>query len=255
MNGKITVDSRPGKGSVFRVDFPVDLVAENEIFGTDAFQTSEVIALEAGQPVYRILIAEDQPENAKLLIRLMGTISQDVRVAENGKECIDLFQSWSPDLIFMDNKMPVMNGSEATRMIRKLPGGEDVKIIAVTASAFREQQDEILAAGMDDIVRKPYRFEEIYNCLSHQLGLKYVYRNEQTAAPVKPSLSSDMLRSLSEELRNELKGSLQSLDAGKIRSCLQKIREIDTELAQILTGLTDRYEYPVILKALEERLS
>jgi CheY-like chemotaxis protein len=65
--------------------------------------------------------------------------------------------------------MPVMDGLEATEHLRRLPDGQAVKIVAVTASAFKEQQQEILDAGMDDFVRKPYRFDEIYDCLTRQI--------------------------------------------------------------------------------------
>ncbi len=72
--------------------------------------------------------------------------------------------------------MPVMDGVEATRRIRQLPGGKEVKIVAVTAPAFMEQRQELLNAGMDDFVRKPYRFDEIYDSLARQVGVKYLYR-------------------------------------------------------------------------------
>ena len=71
--------------------------------------------------------------------------------------------------------MPRMDGVEATRRIRQSPGGEQVKIVAVTASVFADQRQDLFAAGMDDFVNKPYRFEELYNCLARQLGVRYSY--------------------------------------------------------------------------------
>jgi CheY-like chemotaxis protein len=65
------------------------------------------------------------------------------------------------------------DGVEAIRRIRKLPDGGQVKIVAVTASAFREQQAELQEAGMDDFVSKPYRFDEIYHSLEKRLGLTW----------------------------------------------------------------------------------
>ena len=69
-------------------------------------------------------------------MKLMADIGLDARLAENGKRCVEMFQEWHPHLIWMDRRMPVMDGMEATRRIRQLPGGKDVKIVAVTASAF-----------------------------------------------------------------------------------------------------------------------
>ena len=83
---------------------------------------------------FRILIAEDQRENQLLLMKLMADIGLDTRLAENGEQCVELFQEWHPHLIWMDRRMPVMDGIEATRQIRQLPGGKEVKIVAVTAS-------------------------------------------------------------------------------------------------------------------------
>jgi CheY-like chemotaxis protein len=109
----------------------------------------------------------------------MSDIGLETKVAENGARGLDIFKEWHPHLIWMDRRMPVMDGIEATQRIRELPDGREVKIVAVTASAFKEQQQEMFDAGMDDFVRKPYRFEEIYDCLSKQLGVRFVYKSDQ----------------------------------------------------------------------------
>ncbi|HTY98447.1 MAG TPA: response regulator, partial [Rhodocyclaceae bacterium] len=184
MGGRITVDSRLGKGSLFRVDVPVELADVADLSAMKGDEADEVAGLAPGQAAHRILIAEDQEENALLLARLMGEIGLEIKLAQNGEQCVQLFQQWHPDLIWMDRRMPVMDGLEATRRIRSLPDGGKVKIVAVTASAFKDQQDEMLAAGMDDFVRKPYRFGEIYDCLARQLGLKYIYRSQAAEAQI-----------------------------------------------------------------------
>jgi CheY-like chemotaxis protein len=148
-----------------------------------------VTGLASGQPRRRILIAEDQRDSQILLIKLMADLGLEVKVAQNGEECIQIFQDWKPDLIWMDQRMPVMDGGEATRRIRELPGGEQVKIVAVTASALKEQEETFRASGMDDYIRKPYRLDEIYRNLETQLGLKLVYAesdSESEAALVAP---------------------------------------------------------------------
>jgi CheY-like chemotaxis protein len=103
----------------------------------------------------------------------------------------------------MDRRMPVMDGVEATRKIRTLPGGDEVKIVAVTASVFREQQQELFDAGIDDVLRKPYRFHEIYDCMARHLGLKYVYRETQALVVVhadSTEVGDDDLRNVLEDL-------------------------------------------------------
>jgi CheY-like chemotaxis protein len=134
-----------------------------------------MVGLTASQPEYRILIAEDQEDNQLLLTTLMQDLGLPTKLAVNGEECVRMFQEWHPHLIWMDRQMPVMDGIEATRQIRALPGGDAVKIVAVTASVLEQQQEEVKSAGMDDFVSKPYRLEEIYACLTRQLDLQYRY--------------------------------------------------------------------------------
>jgi hypothetical protein len=252
MGGDISVASTPGKGSLFRIELPVETASADDVVKPEAKKQGEVIGIAPGQPVYRILIAEDQLENQLLLSRLMTSIGLEVKVAENGEQCVETCRNWRPDLIWMDRRMPVMSGEEATKRIRQLPDGGKVKIVAVTAEVFKEQQQEMLDAGMDDFVGKPYRFGEIYDSLTRQLGIRYLYRSdtleEQTEAVV---LKSEMLDSLPVALRNELKGALQELDSERISEAIRQISEVDMTLGRVLSNLADYFDYPAILKALD----
>lgn len=176
MSGSIAVKSTPGKGSIFSVDLPVELADEAAIsLLLQTSDTGKVTGLAPGQPEYRILIVEDQRENQLLLARLMESVGLQVKIAENGEQGVQLFKSWHPHFIWMDQRMPVMDGMEATRRIRKLPEGRDVKIVAVTASAFREQEQEMREAGIDDYVRKPYNLDKIFQSMEKLLGLTWIY--------------------------------------------------------------------------------
>jgi CheY-like chemotaxis protein len=148
----------------------------------------------------------------------------------------------------MDRRMPVMDGIEASRQIRQLPGGHKVKIVAVTASAFMEQRDEMLSAGMDEFVRKPYRFNEIYECLTRQLGVQYTYAKVQEDAPGEVILTEQMLSVLSPELRGELRTVLESLDDEKIAAVISQVSDLN--LNNALSRLAGNFDYPAILKAL-----
>jgi PAS domain S-box-containing protein len=253
MDGEITVESQLGRGSLFRVELPFEPAREEELRHMGGQAYSRVIGLAAGQPVYRILIAEDQYDNRLLLERLMHDIGLETKTADDGEQCVRIFRDWQPDLILMDSRMPVLDGIEASRRIRGLPGGEKVKIIAITASIFGEQQPELMAAGMDDVLHKPYRAGEIYGCLARELGIEFTYTSVAgTKETGLEELTAEKLAVLPEGLRAEFKQVLESLDDQRIAEIIQQAGVIDADLSKILLRLADRFDYPQILAALSK---
>ncbi|MBI3439827.1 MAG: response regulator [Proteobacteria bacterium] len=106
----------------------------------------------------RILIAEDHPDNREMLTRRLERRGYEVHTAENGAEAVEKAKTCAPDLILMDISMPVMSGIEATRVIRKTPQVDGVKIVALTAHAMESARLECLEAGCDDFATKPVDF-------------------------------------------------------------------------------------------------
>ncbi len=252
MGGNISVKSKPGMGSLFHVDIPLEIADEAEAEKLANVSKGEVVGLAPGQPEYRILIVEDQKENQILLTQLMKKAGFAVKVADNGKQGVHFFQEWQPHLIWMDRRMPVMDGMEATLQIRQLPGGKNVKIIAVTASALAEQRCEMLKAGMDDVVLKPYRFNEIYQCMSEQLGVEYIYESsQQEEATSNVLLTHEAMAALSADLKDELENALESLESDRILAVIQQVAVHDADLAKTLLHLVENFDYPAILKAIK----
>jgi signal transduction histidine kinase/DNA-binding NarL/FixJ family response regulator len=251
MGGRLSVESAPGKGSIFRVETPVERAEESEVRAAETRQ-GRIVGLAPGQPEYRILIVEDQMENWLLLRRLMEGAGFQVRVAENGAAGVEMFQEWRPQFIWMDIRMPVMDGLEATRRIRGLDGGREVKIAALTASVFKEERDNVVAAGMDDFIRKPYRAEEIFGCLTRQLGVRFVYE-ESTVAATAPAtaLRPEALATLPQELRRELTDALVSLDVTRIGEIIRRVSELDPALGDALAQHAGQLGYTAILRALQ----
>jgi two-component system cell cycle response regulator DivK len=105
----------------------------------------------------RILVVEDNLDNRRILVYRLKRIGEfDILEASNGEEALAIVQSSPPpDLIFMDLKMPVMDGWEATKKIRQLDFGRDIPIIALTAQAMAGDEQKALAAGCDDYLAKP----------------------------------------------------------------------------------------------------
>lgn len=250
MGGSLSLESTPGTGSVFRVELPLNEAKPGDIPKPLWLEKGSVVGLAPGQPDYRILIVEDQHENQLLLAQLMTSVGFQVKVAENGEQGVQLFESWQPHFIWMDRRMPVMDGLESTRRIRQLPGGEKVKIAAVTASAFAEQRAEILDAGMDDLVRKPYRTDEIYESMARLLNVRFVYEGLPDPNAQTMELKSGMLSVLPARLRDDLRMALESLESERIVSVLQQVATHDPKLQRTLTHLVESFDYPTILKAL-----
>ena len=138
MGGKITVSSNLGEGSIFRVCLPVNVPKSQVMLKRSLERT--VIGLAPDQPEYRILVVEDRWESRYLLVKLLETLGFQVREAENGAEAIAIWEQWQPQLIWMDMRMPIMDGYEATRQIKSHLKGQATIIIALTASALEEEK-------------------------------------------------------------------------------------------------------------------
>jgi signal transduction histidine kinase/DNA-binding response OmpR family regulator len=252
LGGIIQVESTPGQGSRFHVEIPAQMGDASEA-GSESASLRQVIGLEPGQPDHRILIVEDQRENWLLLQRLLQSAGFNVQVREDGGQAVEGFRLWRPHFIWMDLRLPVLSGIEAARCIREMEGGREVKIVAVTASAFDSQRDDVLAAGFDGFLRKPYRPMEIFDCMARHLGVQYVYAaGPQLAAGDLPAtLNTADLERLPAMLRDELGKTIVSLDRKRIALLVARVSEENIHLGRVLGRLTDRFAYTPILKALQ----
>jgi PAS domain S-box-containing protein len=254
MDGRISVRSTLGKGSLFRVDVPV-VLAEAPAVVAEGWCTAPVaLGLAPGQPTRRILVVEDNDENRLLLSSLLRDKGFEVREAENGEKAIALFQQWRPHLIWMDMRMPVLDGYAATRRIRGLSGGEVVKIVAITASAFKEERQDILAAGCDDVVYKPFLDQEVLDTMARLLGVDYRHPDSDPLAEQTPAtkLSGEMLADLPPELRQDLSEAALVLDMEAIANLIRRIRALAPETAQHLQALVQEFQLDRIRELLDE---
>lgn len=254
MGGTIHVESALGEGSRFRVEIPATRAEEGE--ASQGLALEHVVALAPGQPDYRILIVEDQPENWMVLQRLLGHAGFHVRVAQNGAEGVKEFREWRPQFIWMDLRMPVMDGVEATRRIRASEGGREVRIAAVTASGVAGDRREILAEGLDDYVRKPYRSTEILECMARHLGCRYQIsetpQKSESRHQSSPRLTSEDLCALPEELRQELQKAIVTLDPVRISTVIERISDVNTGLGLILGRYAQSYAYSQIFDQIKQ---
>ena len=183
---------------------------------------------------------------------MLETAGLEVRVAENGAAGVEAFESWRPQLIWMDWRMPVMDGLEATQRIRALAGGREVKIVVLSASVLEEEQAQVLAAGADDFLPKPIQFGEIFTCMTRHLGVRFVFEEPPAvAAESTEQLDRAALAALSSALRTELAEVLVSLDASRIAGTIRRVAESDPTLGGVLERRARQLQYTVILQALQ----
>ncbi|PZU92622.1 MAG: hybrid sensor histidine kinase/response regulator [Pseudanabaena sp.] len=179
MGGQMSLTSKVGEGSTFRFHIPIKaLDADNT--GLIERSPNRVVGLVSHQP-YRILIAEDIRLNRQLLIRILLPLGFEVREVSNGQDAIAVWQSWSPDLIWMDVRMPILNGYEATSEIRRIEASRkseeasNVCIIALTANLLDLSEQDLYAHGFNDFVAKPFTEDAVFAMMAKHLNLKYTY--------------------------------------------------------------------------------
>jgi CheY-like chemotaxis protein len=252
MGGDIAVAGAAGKGSTFRLDVVVKKSSVSEI--KEEIRPRRIIGLAPEQEIPRILVAEDQAGSRLLMQQLLQEIGFQVRQAVDGKEAVDMFHQWRPHFIWMDVRMPVMDGLEATRRIKQTEAGKATPIAALTAHALEEEKGAILAAGCDDFVRKPLHEQEIFGAMAKHLGIRYAYEEARgRPEPVEPDvdLHPEQLAALPEKLLGRLYQAVVELDEDRIVALIEKIKTIDAHLAAALDASVGKLALTPLLDLLE----
>ena len=248
MRGEIALKSTPGQGTIFSFDVPVRKVPRLEAIETKPKQR-RAICLAPEQPVYRILVVEDKYENRQLLVKFLTSFGFEVREAENGQLGIDIWQTWKPHLIWMDMRMPIMDGYEATKQIKASLLGQPTVIIALTASAFDEERALVLATGCDDFVCKPFLEAVILEKMTKHLGVRYIYEDSQPAAKERDNytLKAESLLVMPPEWIEQLQQAALRTDEQQIFSLLQQIPQANAPLADALTEAVNNFRIDKII--------
>jgi signal transduction histidine kinase/CheY-like chemotaxis protein len=173
MGGQIRAESRPGRGSLFHFSIPV-MPGEAEAVEQQSARRG-LPQLAKGVTPPKVLVVDDAEANRLLLRRLLEQAGMRVITAADGEAAVTSFRQQAPDFVWMDIRMPKLDGYQATRRIRELPEGSDTPIVALTASTFGDEQEKVMEAGCNGFVRKPYREDEIFATMGEILGLEFDY--------------------------------------------------------------------------------
>jgi CheY-like chemotaxis protein/two-component sensor histidine kinase len=250
LGGEISVSSEPGRGSEFSFTLPMKPLEADSLPQIET--PAQVVGLEAGQPEYCILIVEDKPDSRQYLRNLLQQIGFQVLEAVNGEEAVVRFKEGHPDLICMDMRMPVMDGYEATRTIKALPDGKQTPIIALTASAFEEDREAVMASGCDAFVRKPLKEHELFDTMKQLLGIRFRYQDQVAESQKGTPFDLEALAQLPGSLRERLLETAQQLDAEEMEKVVTEIETHSAPLASTFRELAMAFRFDLIIKAIQK---
>ncbi len=178
MGGQLQVESTLEQGSTFGIELDLATVSSPEMVEKPLPKKSQTISFE-GAPL-KILVVEDDQDNRLMLTHLLTALGFEVKEAKSGQDAINQTHEWRPDLIFMDLVMPVIDGYEATRQIKRIPELQKTIIVAVSASALKSHQQQSQEAGCDDFIAKPIHTEELLKCLQRHFKFKVIESETKT---------------------------------------------------------------------------
>jgi signal transduction histidine kinase/CheY-like chemotaxis protein len=220
MGGKLEVQSEPGRGSTFFFTVRLPAVAGR---ASIPLETREVERLARGSQV-RALVVDDIRENREVLSAMLAAIGCEIILAENGRQALEAVSVSRPNVVFMDMRLPEIDGLEATRRIVSDYGANGLKVVAMSASALEHERQMYLKAGCDDFIAKPFRTARLYDCLHHLLGVEFDYRKSEALNGHAHTLDLGRIV-LPEELVTRLMMAAELHSATVLKNCLREVEE------------------------------
>lgn len=254
MGSQIRVQSTLNQGSIFY--FEVGVKLPQAVYLASELPKQRVIGIAPGQPTYRILVVEDVEENRRLLVKLLTSVGFEVREATQGVEAFGMWESWCPNLIWMDLRMPIVDGYTATKRIREHPHGQETVIIALTASAFEEDREKVLMAGCDDFISKPFQERLVFDKLAQHLGVQYIY----TVVGKEPqklgvdTLSPEDIAVMSSEWLEEMYQAAYYLDTEVMNELIKQIPVSKPTLSSALINSVNNFNSDQIMELIRPLL-
>lgn len=252
LGGDITLSrSVPGEGSCFRFTF-LARAADADSIGLH--HEGNVLRLAPDQPAIRVLVVDDDPASREMLADMLKPLGFEVETeASAAKALFALCQTDKFDLVLMDKHMPEMDGYEAIRRLRKMPGGCDLSVLVVTASGFADEREPAIAAGADGYVAKPVHRERLLEEIGRVSGVRYEYEPISVVPEATHPLvlDAEMLAIVPVEQRRLLGEALYRGDILRLRELVDAIAREHAGLADGLRVLVDAYDYGRLCRLLE----
>ncbi len=268
MEGKLAVESPPlnppqfggeikgGEGSLFFFTIPLsplngDATDEPTSRAVDYIKADSrtVPARLADGYQVKALVADDTQDNRDVLSQILSDIGVSVITAENGQQALEAVHAEQPDIVFMDIRMPVMDGLEATQQILKECGESPPKLVAVSASALVHERQGYFEAGFDDFIAKPVQMEQVYECLAKLLHIEYEYED----AEMPPIHLSKIV--LPEALIQDIKAAAEVYGTTELMRYLDEVEQFGEDgrrLAEHLRELNQKSDMEAILNIISK---
>ena len=253
MGGDLAARSIFGNGSVFTASCRFE--EGQKEFVKRVVEVRRVLGLTPDSGPKTILVVDDKEKNRRFVVELLTVVGFKTLEAANGEEALAVCMGGKPDLVLMDMRLPVMDGYEATRRLKATELGKNIPVIAVSASAFEEERNEILATGADEFISKPFRESELFAGIKKLLEIEYRYAEDSAPLPDpegSATLTPKDLEFLPDELREELRQALVILHVDAIRDVIGRISSFDRPLGKVMERMEKQYQFEVLLNLLKK---
>jgi CheY-like chemotaxis protein len=252
MGGEVEVESEVGKGTVFRFALPMKEVAA----GQGRKESGVVLGLDEGQGQPKVLVVDDRADNRDLLRELFTGWGFEVREAVDGQDGVDVWESWKPDVVWMDLRMPRLDGPEAVKRIRAREaelGLTRTPIFALSASVLETERGSVIAAGFDEFIFKPFKEAQLAEALEKYTGVRF--RRKETEKEKEKEKEeagvpkAETLKPLPEEWKVGFRTALLLGDSDEALRFLGELE--DRSLARRIEPLIQGYRFEELLQMMD----
>lgn len=223
MGAELKLESEAGKGSRFYFEITLP-AAKGTVVAPAKKDRSEIVGLKKGQTV-TALVVDDVAQNRAVLSQLLIGVGVKVEIAEGGRAALERLKQGLPDIVFLDIRMPEMDGTEVARRIHEMFGAGKAKLVAISASVLRHEQEEYLKSGFAEFISKPFRLAEVCECMERLLKVEFDREAEEPAASGAPDRSEFEGLTISKELKDAIKSSAELYATTELREQIGRLAE------------------------------
>jgi len=254
MGGNVNLVSDLGMGSCFTIVLPLPESVGEVIAKPTSYQNVNHLKSHCRIDA---LVVDDVKENRDILSHMLSQIGVEVRTASYGQLCLDSMHESLPDIVFMDIRMPVMDGMAAIKQIQIDFPDKKIPCVAISASTLHHEAQAMSDAGFNDVIAKPFKFEEVYDCLAKYNNAEFEYKSEDEDAQIEEQeMKIDITSlSLSKTLYTRLEEAAELNELTEIEEILLELREGDegeVALAEVFQEFLDNYDIEGILETLQK---